>query len=239
MNFPFASLLSFSVVLLMSCGQKPVEIVKTINVDSLNLVKEKSDSSRKDIQMGVLLQPVRDRADLNFFKRIDSHVYYCSSKGKIERADTTGANRELLFDLKVNYIIDRVYLLPLTNDEYVICWQETSYEGLNSYVYRFKSGNPNAVWKINYKAPDPGVPVLCDGHLYLSTLGIIGKVNAENGQHSWLHDSLYETTSMRYKKFDVPQIYPVSVVFFDFPIQGRKGKRDSIWVNDKTGQLTR
>jgi len=225
--------------MLMSCGQKPVEITKAINLDSLNQVNEQSDSSRKDIELGIILQPVRERADLNFFRRIGDHIYFCSSKGKIERSDTTGKNRELLVDLKVHYIIDKVYLLPLPDNEYVVCWQETTYEGLKSNVCRFKTGNTDAEWKIKYNAPDPGVPVLCDGYLYLSTLGRICKVNANDGHGIWLHDSLYETTSMRYKKFDVPKIYPVSVLFFDFPIQGRKGKRDSIWVDNQTGKLIR
>jgi hypothetical protein len=111
--------------------------------------------------------------------------------------------------------------------------------GMSSHVIRFTPGFEKEKWLVTYKAPEPGVPVYYNGFLYVSTLGIIGKLNSESGEAVWLHDSLYETTSMRFKKFDVPKIYSQSVVFFDFPIQGRKGKRDSIWVDDRTGKFIR
>jgi hypothetical protein len=221
------------------CGQKSSVEVKNVNVDSLNKPVEKRDSTRKDIQAAITFRRVQQRAEVNFIATSNSQTYYCSAKGMIEKSDTTGENRKLLFDLEVNYIIDKFYLLPLQNDEYIACWQETSYLGLNSYVLKFAAGKESADWMVSYKAPDPGVPVLADDHVYLSTLGMISKVNVGTGQQAWIHDSLYQTASLKYKRFDVPKLYPNTVVFFDFPIEGRKGKRDSIWVMDKTGEFIR
>lgn len=238
MKYSPAALL-LAIFIISSCGQKPSENAKSLNIDSINQVKEQNDSTRKGVVVATNLTPVRDRADMNYAARIGDHIYYCSSKGIVERTDTVGSDRQKLFDLKVHFIIDKVYLLPLTENDYIISWQETTYLGLNSYVMRFSANNSRPSWSINYKAPDPGIPVVSNGCVYLSTLGIISKVNLESGQHEWLHDSLYETTSLKYKRFDMPRLYNHTVVFFDFPIQGRKGKRDSIWVDDRTGKLIR
>lgn len=231
-----------AIFFISSCGQKPTENATSFKPDSLNQVKElkeQKDSTRAGLVVATNLTPFRDRADMNYAGRIGDYIYYCSAKGIVERSDTTGSNRQKLFDLKVHFIIDKVYLLPLTDDDYIISWQETTYSGLNSNVIRISTSKEQPLWTINYKAPDPGIPVVSNGCVYLSTLGIISKVNIENGQHEWLHDSLYETTSLKYKRFDMPRLYNHTVVFFDFPIQGRKGKRDSIWVDDRTGKVIR
>jgi outer membrane protein assembly factor BamB len=239
MNFKFSGYLIAIAILLSSCGGKPTVVTKSINTDSIEQVKLLLDSSRKDFITGKALSPIRDKADMNFSGRAGNYMYYCSAKGKIERSDTTGDNRVFLFDLHGNYIIDRIYILPLEDNDVIASWQETTYMGMSSHVIRFTPGSEKEKWLVTYKAPDPGVPLVYNGYVYVSTLGIIGKLNAESGEAAWLHDSLYETTSMRFKKFDVPKIYSQSVVFFDFPIQGRKGKRDSIWVDDRTGKLIR
>jgi hypothetical protein len=101
------------------CGQKGSVEVKSVNVDSLNKQAEKRDSTRKDIQAAITFRRVQERADVNFIATSNSQTYYCSAKGLIEKSDTTGNNRKLLFDLEVNYIIDKFYLLPLQNDEYI------------------------------------------------------------------------------------------------------------------------
>lgn len=231
--------LLFMVLLGIGCGGNSPTEIKSSNVDSIKQLKASQDSSLKEVNKGVSLQRIRDRANMNYVGKIGNYIFYCSAKGKVERSDTSGNNRELLCDLKVHYLVDKVYILPMKEDVFIITWQETAYTGLNTYTVKYRSGSDKPDWTINYKAPDPGVPVLANGHVYLSTLGIISKVNVENGETVWIHDSLYETTSMRYKRFDVPQIYKTTVLFFDFPIQGRKGKRDSLWVNDQTGRFVR
>ena len=202
-------------------------------------VPVKVDSVRKNLQVPVRMSSVRKTAFDIYRVRIGDVEYTCTYKGKVERSDTLGNNPELLFDLKAEYLVDLVYLLPLESDHFFIAWQETDHQGVHSKFAVFNKEKTRPEWLIDKKAPSPGQPLVDSASAYVSCLGMVARLNLENGNVIWMHDSLFDPTRLVFKKFQRPLVYPHTVCFYDLPIQGKKPKSDSIWMDNRTGRIVR
>jgi hypothetical protein len=198
---------------------------------------EPVDSSRKNIILPKKMKIVRQSAYDNFNVRIGDQLYKCSYKGVIEISDTTGQNVRFLFDLEAEYLIDAIYFHPLGEDLYFVAWQETDHTGLKSHFATFKAGSKSPVWSESQNAPAPGQPVIDGSYVYVTTLGMVGKLNVYSGEKAWQHDSLFDPYKNLFKQFERPLLYKSMVCFYDVPIPGKKNRRDSIWVNDATGRI--
>lgn len=219
---------------LIGCGNDPAS--KPPKADTFIKV-EPVDSSRKNIVLPKKMKIVRQSAYDNFNVRIGDELYTCSYKGSIGVADTNGQNSRFLFDLEAEYLIDAIYFHPLGDDLYFVTWQETDHTGLKSHFATFKSGSKSPVWSKHQNAPAPGQPVIDGEYVYITTLGMVAKLNVYTGVTAWQHDSLFDPYKNTFKQFERPLLYPVMVCFYDMPIPGKKNRRDSIWVNDATGRI--
>lgn len=195
------------------------------------------DSTRKGIAYPKQMNMVRKSAYDNFNLRLGNDLYNCSYKGVFEITDTNGQNGRHLFDLEAEYLIDVIYFQPLGNDVYFVTWQETDHTGVKSHFATYKAGAKDPIWQRMESAPAPGQPAIDSQYVYITTLGIIAKLNVYNGEVVWRHDSLFDPYKSTYKKFDKPLLYTSTVCFYDFPIRQKKARRDSIWVNDATGRI--
>jgi hypothetical protein len=182
---------------------------------------------------------VRKSAYDDFYVRIKDSAYFCNYKGLMQSADTLGNRAGVLFDLMAEYLIDKVYFMPIQDDQFYVSWQETDHKGVFSYYAVFKRGNNTPVWKRSIKTHSPGQPVIDSSDVYISSLGMIGKVGLYTGEVKWKFDSLFDPMSLKFKEFAKPSLYTNTACFFDFPIKGKKNKRDTIWVNEVTGKIIR
>lgn len=230
-----ASFVVLCFVLFAACGQSSNEhqVFDTVPV------KVKVDSSRKNLILPKAMNIVRNSAYDTFFLRLKDSVYYCTYKGKMHSADSMGENRRFLFDLESEYIIDEIYFYPIEQSRFFVAWQETNYVGIRSYFAVYKRGSAKPEWKRVEPAPAPGQPVIDSNSLYITTLGMIGKLHLDNGQPYWIHDSLFNPIKITFKQFERPLLYTSTVCFFDMPVKGKKAKRDSIWVDDNSGKIIR
>lgn len=219
----------------MSCGEKPHDN-QPPRKDSAVVRKNPADSLRKDLAAPRKMYAQRDGGFSSYYLRIKDSMYYGSYKGKIECADTLGRNRSLLFDLRCEYIVDAIYLYPMNRNEFFVIWQETDHLGVKTYFAKFERGNSTPKWKTKVEAPSPGQPVVDSPYVYASTLGMIAKMDMNTGKAAWRYDSLFDPLRLVYKAFDKPLVYENTVCFFDFPVRGKKNKRDSIWIDDRTGK---
>jgi len=221
----------------MSCGTKPVE-----NPDkkvSPYVAPRKIDSVRKGLILPKQMNLVRKSAYDDYIVRIGDSIYHCSYKGVITSADTLGNSRGFITDLKAEYLIDKVFLEPLNDSRYFIAWQETDHTGVSTYFAVYSRGAARADWRQKIKAPIPGQPVIDSGNVYVSTLGMVAKLELNTGETIWKYDSLFDPMKLTFKEFERPLLYTSTVCFYDKPIKGKKVKRDSIWINDKSGKLVR
>jgi len=197
------------------------------------------DSIRHSVVFPPEMSSPRQSAFDEYFVRIGDRNYYCGYKGKCEESDTMGGKRSFLFDLKAEYLIDRVFLYPTGAANYFVVWQETNHTGVYSNVALFEKGNSKPKWKKRFSDPDPGQIAVDSSVAYVTTLGMVCKMDIASGEVVWMKDSLFDPLKSRFKKFDKPIVYTNTVCFFDFPIRGRKNKRDTIKVNDQTGNFVR
>lgn len=160
-------------------------------------------------------------------------IYYSTFKGKVSVADTTGANRTDLFDIKAEYLVDKIYIHPLDSD-FVVFWQETDHKGVKSYAGRFRRNTVKPVWKNTYKVPNVGPPVIDGRNAYITAAGTIGKINLDNGAELWKCDTLFNKYSMAYFRFERPRVYDSTVVFVELVTRNRK-RTDSLCVNAANG----
>lgn len=222
--------------LFVACGSGTEPSVKK---DSPYVPPVKIDSIRKGLLYPRPMNIVRQSAYDDFIVRIGDSMFHCSYKGIIESSDTLGNSRHFIADLEAEYLIDKVFLQPVDNDQFFVSWQETDHTGVSSYFALFKRGQAKAVWLENMKAPTPGPPVIDSMNVYVSSLGMIEKLKLYSGETVWRHDSLFDPMRIRFKEFERPLVYTNTVCFYDKPVRGKKSNRDSIWINDKSGKLVR
>ncbi len=231
-----ALFLFFLVFLVMSCGTNSTDQISAENTkDSVAKPGKKIDSLRASVSYPKEMYAPRKSAFDEYFLQQGDSNYYCGYKGKFEVSDTLGSGRRFLFDLKAEYLVDKVFFYAIDPTNFFVFWQATDHAGVNSYAALYKRGINIPVWKYTFPDPNPGQLAVDGQFAYVTTLGSIGKMNMLSGSFVWHHDSLFDKMKNRYKEFDKPLVYSNTVCFFDFPIRGVKAKRDSIWVNDQTG----
>jgi hypothetical protein len=226
-----------SFVVLMSCGQSPVAAPPS-SKENPKPPAAKIDSLRKGVVYVPVLNVVRTSAYDSYSVLIGDSLYTCT-KGYFVSGDTFKTTTHFLFDMGVEYLVDRLYFYPLEQDRFFACWQETNHRGIFTYFGTYTRGNNKAEWLQRFQAPTPGPPAIDSNAVYISTLGMVGKFNLSNGKPVWMHDSLFDQYTLSFKQFGRPLLYTNSVCFFDLPIKGRKLKSDSIWVNEASGKIRR
>ncbi|HTL80746.1 MAG TPA: hypothetical protein VL651_03520 [Bacteroidia bacterium] len=170
--------------------------------------------------------------------KVNGEYFICSYKGKVEQTDSLNKNRKLLFDLKAEFMVDEIYIFK-RGEGFFVNWQETDHEGVKTYFAYYKTGMNKPDWKYVEKAPSPGPPVVDNDRIYVTTLGMVGKINMDAGIFDWKLDSLFNQNNNAFKKFEAPLVYPDKVVFVDLPIPGKRTKRDTITCDPETGNRIR
>jgi len=229
----------FFILLLLfcSCGGAPTTIENTPKKK-----KEKSDVT-EDFKDGLLvgteiIKGAKTPYDEAYGRRGDT-IFISSYKGKIEMGDTLLKQRVFLFDIHSEFMLDKMYIIPLSDKTWFVSWQETDHEGVKSYAAVYKTGEPKPEWKLFFDVPNPGIPVLDGKDVYVTYLGIAAKVSVADGKYRWLHDSLFNTAREPFKEFEKPRVFNDRVEFVDYPNPGHRERRDTLRVNPVTGEIIR
>lgn len=162
-------------------------------------------------------------------------VFYCSYKGKIEWSDTIKRERHFIYDIRAEFMVDRLYISPLGGEKYFINWQETDHNGVRSYAAVVETGAAKPVWKQQFTAPNPGMSAIDSGSVYTTALGVVAKINLADGAIAWKYDSLYSTVTLSYQKFQPVIVREKEIIFIDYPVNGRRPKCDTLVVDAETG----
>ena len=167
--------------------------------------------------------------------RIGDTTFFCSHKGKIDIADSSGNFRRNITDLHCEYLVDKVYLSPLENDRWFIIWQETYHKGQKTSLAVFKKGQTNPEWKVIFPYTNAGPGVLDGNMCYFTTIGMAAKIDVSNGEMQWQVDSLFNSAKLQYKRFEVPIVLNDKIIFVDMP-EKRRPKRDTLVLDPVSGQ---
>jgi hypothetical protein len=166
-------------------------------------------------------------------------IFHCSYKGEFSFTDTASKKNTFLFDIKAEYMIDKIFIIALPENKWFLSWQETDHEGVKSYSAVYKTGAIKPEWKLTFKVPNPGPPILDGTDAYVTYLGIAGKLSIGDGKFAWKYDSLFNTNKEPFKQFEKPRIFENKIEFVDLPIPGRRERRDTLRVDPVTGKRIR
>ncbi|GAB4142174.1 MAG: hypothetical protein Fur0041_17330 [Bacteroidia bacterium] len=236
MIFTFRHITIAAMLILSSCGQNDTPSQKQVEVKVKVTPPVKPPRPGKEV---VILRPFSKSTRTPYedmLLRSGDSLYICSYKGKIEIADSLKKNRSFVFDLKSEFMIDRLFIHKRNNGQYFACWQETDHEGIKTYFAGFSRGADKTSWKMVQPLPNPAEPVIHEDIAFVSTLGSVGKINLNAGRFEWRLDSLYTSTEQRYQKFEPAFVFEEYVMFVDYPIKGRREKRDTLRLNLKNGK---
>lgn len=168
--------------------------------------------------------------------RIGDTLLMSSAKGKTSLADSSGKLSALLFDLNCEFLVDQMHVYPMKNKSWLVGWSETDHEGQKSHLAVFSPGKNKPDWIVTFPYMNIG-PFVIDGDAaYFTTIGMVARINIEEGKVQWKIDSLFNSDNFRFNKFEMPLVYDDRVVFVDFPVPGRRDRRDTIVVDLQTGK---
>ncbi len=222
-------------LLLTSCGnsneQNKVIEKKAPKVQKRNL---KSEQKGGLIYPVLLIKTNRSQYDESYCKIGDS-LFYSSHRGFISLGHPNSKERIPLADLKEEYLVDKMFILPWKESRIFVIWQETDYEGQKTKLGLYKQGVSKPEWKLSFPYTNMG-PVVVDGEMaYFTTLGMVGKVNVNTGVLQWKIDSLFNPLKMAYLSFEVPLVFDEKIIFIDFPEPGRRERRDTLFLDPRNG----
>lgn len=230
--------ISFLLLFFCSCGNGPT-VIEHVPKSKTNkpAVPKATENFKKGLVYGLEMKKSNRTPYEDAYAKVGDTVFICDYKGKMDMKDTLSQKRSFLFNLHAEFMVDRIFIIPLSGDRWFVSWQETDHEGVKSYAACFKTGAPKPEWRLFFDVPNPGIPVLDGENVYVTYLGIAAKLAVDDGKYQWKHDSLFNTVREPYKKFESPRVFDNKVEFVDFPIPGHREKRDTLRVNPETGEV--
>ncbi|CAN5139220.1 hypothetical protein BH09BAC5_BH09BAC5_09000 [soil metagenome] len=227
----------FVSIFAISCGNNEK---KTLPPKKVN-VKIKSEIPQQ--KTGLIYPYILVRSKKQQFDdarvRIGDSVIISTYKGKIVLTDSSGNSKKQIADLKCEYMMDNLYVLPRSGNKWFFVWQETNHEGQKSSLAVFSEGSEKPEWKISFPYGNVGPAVIDQNMVYFTAMGTVAKIDISTGKLIWKQDSLFNPLKLSYKKFYTPSVFDDKVIFVDYPEPGRREKRDTLILDPSTGKRLR
>jgi len=172
-------------------------------------------------------RPVED----TLIATVDKTYFLITPEGKIFWGQNPADTIRLLTDV----IIEKAFL-HLNGDILLIFYTETDHEGATSRFEKINLASRQRILKAEIQGFNLGLPYIIDNFAYVTTIGVVGKLNLNNGQYIYQYFDLYDDKKYSFNSFDTI-VFKDSLTFF--LSENRNGKRiDSLIVNEKTGDRT-
>lgn len=222
-------------IVFLSCGNdanvnKPIKIKDTLAENKARVIKS-------GLVEGIEIIRIPKSRENNSMGRIGDTLIFSTVKGEIEISDTLQNGKHKIIDLKVPIILDKLFLVPRPNNEWLVVWQETFQEGIRTGVALYAEDPMKPKWKVLLPVPNPARPVVDGNDVYVSALGLVGKISLADGNFIWKKDSLFDQSNLAFQKIEKALVYSDRVVFVDFPIHGLRERRDSLVLDPETGNV--
>lgn len=172
-------------------------------------------------------RPVED----TLIATVDKIDFLISPEGKMFWGQNPADTIRLLTDV----IIEEAFL-HLKGDTLLIFYTETDHEGATSRFEKINLTSRQRILKAEIQGFNLGLPYIIDNYAYVTTIGVVGKLNLNNGQYIYQYFDLYDDKKYSFNSFDTI-VFKDSLTFF--LSENSNGKRiDSLIVNEKTGDRT-
>lgn len=169
-------------------------------------------------------RPVED----TLIATVDKIDFLITPEGKMFWGQNPADTIRLLTDV----IIEKAFL-HLNGDTLLIFYTETDHEGATSRFEKINLASRQRILKAEIRGFNLGLPYILKNIAYVTTIGVVGKLNLDNGQYDYQYFDLYDDIKYSFNSFD-------TIIFKDsltiFLSENRNGKRiDSLIVNEKKG----
>ncbi len=146
-----------------------------------------------------------------------------------------GQNPADTFQLLTDMIVEKAYLFK-TGDTLLCFYTETDHDGATSRLEKINLTTRQQILKSEIQGFNLGLPFIRDNFAYVTTIGVVGKLNVDNGKYVYQHFDLYDDEKYSFNSFD-------TIIFQDslsiFLSENYRSKRiDSLIINENTGDRT-
>ncbi|MET0646350.1 MAG: hypothetical protein ABW208_06990 [Pyrinomonadaceae bacterium] len=107
------------------------------------------------------------------------------------------------------------------------------------FVTRLEQPSMRGLWRQRIAASDVGQTLRDGAHLYVTGVGLVGKLDLRTGVYAWLHNSFADALGVEPRTlnaFDRPELKGDEVLFRERPVYN---PRRTVVVNRKTGEIIR
>ena len=162
---------------------------------------------------------------------VDKTDFFITPVGKIFWGQNPADTIHLLTEVN----IEKAFL-HLSNDTLYIFYTETDSEGATSRFEKINLTSRQRILTAEIQGFNLGLPYIIDNFAYVTTIGVVGKLNLDNGQYIYQYFDLYDDKKYSFNSFDTI-VFKDSLTFF--LSKNTNSKRiDSLIVNEKIGSRT-
>ena len=143
-----------------------------------------------------------------------------------------GQNPADTIHLLTDVIVERAFL-HLSGDTLFIFYTESDHDGATSRLEKINLASRQRIFTTEIQGFNLGLPYILNNFAYVTTVGMVGKLNLDNGQYIYQFFDLYDEKKYSFNNFDTIQFKGSLTMFLS-----KIGKRtDSLIVNEKTGDM--
>jgi hypothetical protein len=136
--------------------------------------------------------------------------------------------RQVKLEVESGFSVEKLLFTPYL-DDLMLAYTVSDGEYKVSNVSRIDGQTLEPVWNAIVPAFNMGVPAIQEQHIYVTSIGFIGKINVETGEYVWKHDELWQRNDGGYNSFALPIFDGEQVIFEEHPdagaFYGRPAKR--------------
>lgn len=136
--------------------------------------------------------------------------------------------------LKTDVFIERAFFY-LIQDTLLIFYTETDMEGATSRIEKIDLVEKESVWQQEIYGFNLGTPYILSNFVYVSAIGMIGKINLQTGKFDFQFKELYDDQKYSFNSFDTI-IFKDSLTYF-LSKNFHSKRTDSAVVNEKSNDL--
>ena len=135
--------------------------------------------------------------DDTLFAKVDNVTFTITPTGKL----LWGQNSADTIQLLANMIVERA-LLYLKVDTLFVFYTETDHEGATSRLEKINLNSRQRILTAEIDGFNLGLPYILDNFVYVTTIGVVGKLNLDNGQYIYQYLDLYDDEKHSFNSFD-------------------------------------
>jgi hypothetical protein len=141
--------------------------------------------------------------------------------------------KRVRLEIKQGYFVEKLLFAQCDND-LILAYEITNHDQNSSQITRIDGQKMTPVWTTQVPGFNLGIPVMRGSSVYVSAIGMLGKLRVETGEYIWKHDNLYESESYSFNAFN-PPVFNGTRVIFEEVTSNHSPK--SIELDDITGQI--